>query len=305
MLGRLKEFDFYRKIPKDLTETTSHGSILSICASIFMLTLFVAELWSFLSLTTTSNVVIDSDRNNLLRINFNISVSDIPCEFAIIDVIDVLGTRKENVSRNINKWQIDADGVRRNYEGRNNEQKDLLHDVHHDLEELHANGVHAVPVNEHDFDEWLKGHHYTFVNFYAPWCIWCQRLEPVWEAFAEKIEEEDLPVSIVKVDCVANQQLCMQQRVQAFPNLRLFKDDVVQPPDYRNDRTVEAMMEFMKSRLALDEQVAQMHPDQQKEHKERMLLSRDDHPGCMMTGFLLVNKVPGNKQQTIALTNLT
>jgi hypothetical protein len=82
-----------------------------------------------------------------------------------------------------------------------------------------------------------------------------QRLEPVWEAFAEKVEAENLPVSIVKVDCVANQNLCMQQRIQAFPALRLFKDSVAQPPDYRMDRTLDAMMEFVKQRLATDEQV--------------------------------------------------
>jgi len=291
MLAKFRELDFYRRLPKDLTEQTAHGSALSICASFFMLILFIAELWSYLSLTTTSNVVIDADRNNLLRINFNISVPEIPCEFAIVSIVDVLGTRTENVSRNVNKWQLDADGVRRKYEGRNMEQLDLLHDVHHDLDELHANGVHAVPMDEHSFDDWLKGHHYTFVNFYAPWCVWCQRLEPVWEAFAEKVEEEDLPVSIIKVDCVANQQLCTTQRIQAFPNLRLFKDDVVQPPDYRNDRTVPAMLEFVKSRLAVDDQLAQLHPDQQREHRAKQLELRNDHPGCMMTGFLLVNKV--------------
>ena len=49
---------------------------------------------------------------------------------------------------------------------------------------------------------------------------------------------------------------------------------------------------------ALDEQLAAMPVPAQEEHKERMLQQRDDHPGCMMTGFLLVNKVPGNKQTT-------
>lgn len=24
-------------------------------------------------------------------------------------------------------------------------------------------------------------------NFYAPWCPWCQRLEPTWEAVTEQV----------------------------------------------------------------------------------------------------------------------
>ena len=140
MLARFKDFDFYRNIPKDLTEATTHGSILSFCASIFMLVLFVAELWAFVSKQTITNVVIDPNTDALLRINFNITVMDIPCEYAMIDVVDVLGTRKDNITKNVNKWQVDANGIKRNYEGRNMEQRDLMHDVHHDLEELTSNG---------------------------------------------------------------------------------------------------------------------------------------------------------------------
>ena len=84
-------------------------------------------------------------------------------------------------------------------------------------------GVHAVVMTEDVFDSWLIAHHYTFVNYYAPWCVWCQRLEPVWEALAEKVEIEGLPVSVVKVDCVANQNLCMAQRIQvSLPLIRSY-----------------------------------------------------------------------------------
>jgi protein disulfide-isomerase-like protein len=290
MLQKLRDYDLYRKIPVDLTEPSTHGSILSICASIFMLVLFIAELWAFLSASIVTNVIIDPTADSLLRINFNITVMDMPCEFAMIDVVDVLGTRNDNVTKNINKWQVDANGVRRNYEGRNLEQKDLEHDTHHDLHQLHQNGVHAVTIDDSNFNSWISSNHYSFVNFYAPWCIWCQRLEPVWEAFAEYVENEQLPVSIVKVDCVASRDLCMNQRVQAFPTLRLFKDGEPQPPDYRADRTVEAFGEFLKSRLATDEQVKRMDPVAKAEHEERLLQQRDDHPGCLMTGFLLVNR---------------
>jgi len=295
MLAKLKEIDFYRRIPKDLTETSLHGSVLSICAAIFMLVLFVAELWAFLSTTTITSVIVDPNTETQLRINFNITLMDMPCEFATIDVVDVLGTRYENVSKNVNKWKIDENGLRRSYQGRNVEQRDLDHDVGHDLDQLLENGVHAVPLDTDGFDHWLKQHQYTMVNFYAPWCVWCQRLEPVWEAFAEKVESEQLPVSVTKVDCVANSNLCSAtHKIQAFPTVRLFKDGVAFPPDYRDDRTVDAFINYIKNRVMVDEHIAKLPPPDQKRHQEMLIQNADEHPGCLLSGFLLVNRVPGN-----------
>eukprot|EP01042_Synura_sphagnicola_P036236 gene36236-46361_t len=116
MFARLKDFDLYRKIPKDLTETSTLSTGLSMCAAVFMLILFVAELWAYLTLNISSNIVIDPNTENLLRVNFNITVLDVPCEYAVIDVAVVLGPRTENVTVNINKWQVDENGLRRNYE---------------------------------------------------------------------------------------------------------------------------------------------------------------------------------------------
>lgn len=119
-----------------------------------------------------SSVIIDPNTSELLRINFNITALDTPCEFATIDVVDVLGTRTDNVTKNVNRWQLDGRGVRKSYEGRNREQADLQHDIHDlDIEEYHRNGVHAIPLTEGSFDEWVKTHPYTFVDFYAPWYI--------------------------------------------------------------------------------------------------------------------------------------
>ena len=198
MLARIKDFDLYRKIPKDLTETTTHGTVLSVCASLFMLILFIAELWAFLSMTVVTNIVIDPNPDQLLRINFNITVLDLPCEFAVIDVVDVLGTRENNVTKNINKWQVDSKGMRRMYEGKNVEQNHIMHDVHDNRDKKSGGG--SLVLGEANFNKYLADHTVTFVNFYAPWCIWCQRLEPVWDAFADRVFEVELPVSVVKVD---------------------------------------------------------------------------------------------------------
>ena len=104
---------------------------------------------------------------------------------------------------------------------------------------LLQNGEHAIPLLANSFDEYLESNEYTFVDFvssgvpwhglllivypplpwpptvsppnniiriypppheqYAPWCVWCQRLGPTWEAFAEHVEEQKIPVKIAKV----------------------------------------------------------------------------------------------------------
>ena len=38
-----------------------------------------------------------------IRINFNVTMLDLPCRFAVVDVLDVLGTNRMNVSKNIEK----------------------------------------------------------------------------------------------------------------------------------------------------------------------------------------------------------
>lgn len=292
MVG-FRNLDFYRNIPRDLTETTSHGALLSICATIFMCTLFVLELWNFMQVGVTTDVILEPNNEGLMRINFNITVLDTPCDFATIDIVDVLGTRNDNVTKNINKWQVDENGMRKGYEGRNKEQKDLEHDSHHDLEALNANGIHAITVDESNFDKHLNTHKYVFVNFYAPWCVWCQRLEPVWEAFAERVEADHISISIIKVDCVASRDLCVSQRVQAFPLLRLFKQKEA-ITDYRSDRTVDAFRDFILDYLAHDEQLAKLSEEARQLQLEEKKEENIQHPGCMLSGFLLVNRVPGN-----------
>ena len=113
---------------------------------------------------------------------------DLSCDYAAIDVVDVLGTNSMNVTSNIEKWQLDENGVRMIFQGRNREQKSISHDEHHpDIEvrhprperrfqlispranrrdaaqALHENGVHAIPLSQDNSTRSEKP--YVFVNF--------------------------------------------------------------------------------------------------------------------------------------------
>ncbi|GAB5032688.1 rab7 family, partial [Nannochloropsis oceanica] len=164
-----KGMDLYRRVPADLTETTSLGGLFSIVAGVFMAILCVVEIISFMSHTTETMVVLDQSHDQMIRINFNITMLDLPCRFAVVDVLDVLGTNRMNITKNIEKWNLDEEGRRRFFQGRNREEREILHDDHHaELEVLLQNGEHAIPLTADSFDEYMQANEFTFVSFYAP-----------------------------------------------------------------------------------------------------------------------------------------
>jgi len=117
--------------------------------------------------------------------------------------------------------------------------------IHGTIESLHADGVHAVDIKgEEGLKEVLKND-FAFVDFYAPWCIWCQRLEPAWERLGETTS---FPSTVIgKVDCVENAEMCRKKEhgIRAFPTLRMYHKGEKWGGDYKGDRTVQAMKEFL------------------------------------------------------------
>jgi len=297
----LSSLDFFKRIPADLTEATTLGAGMSVCAMLLMSLLFISELGAFLSTELVTEVALDSNSANTIRLNFNVTFLDLHCDYTSIDVLDSLGTNRQNITKNVEKWQIDEDGIKRQFSGRNRVTREVRHDTHDQtLEEMHEDGVHVKKLNKEDFGAFVSENDMVFANFFAPWCVWCQRLHPTWEKFAEAVEEKEMPIHVVEVDCVEQGELCQKQRIQAFPTLRWFHNGEAQMPDYKMDRTVNQLMSFASRKLELDEKLKNWEKKKADgelkgdEKKPRALSTRPEHPGCQVSGYLMVNRVPGN-----------
>lgn len=97
---------------------------------------------------------------------------DLRCEWAVVDTVSVLGT-DQNVTTHVTKWQVDAEGVRQRFQGRNRQQQDIkLFDdaVSETIEQLVENGEDAVSVDKTTFQYALNENEYLFVDFFASWC---------------------------------------------------------------------------------------------------------------------------------------
>jgi len=228
-----------------------------------------------------------------------------------VDVLDSLGSNRQNITKNVEKWQLDESGRKRIFSGRNKETRQVKHQEHdRSLEDMHVDGIHAEVLTTLTYDTFLATNDLSFVNFYAPWCIWCQRLHPTWETFAEEVAEKKLPIGVGQVDCVANSALCSAQKIQAFPTLRWFNKGTAVSPDYKGDRTTTALTVYSKRLMEKEERYQNWEEkrklneekgENDKEGKKKPAVQNPhgntgspDHPMCQVSGYLLVNRVPGN-----------
>jgi hypothetical protein len=102
---------------------------------------------------------------------------------------------------------------------------------------------------------------------------------------------------------MAQADLCRKQKVMAFPTLRWYHEGEGIQPDYKMDRTLPALQAFSKRKLEMDEKFkdwekksASAAENDDEREKKRLLFQqhRPEHPGCQVSGQLMVNRVPGN-----------
>lgn len=168
----LAGLDMYRKVPNDLLEGSRQGSIVSWIAIFTIITLFFMETKSFLQQRLVTDLSLDQNKETVIRVNFNITMLDLTCEFATIDVVSVLG-KEQNVTKNVQKWTVDARGIQQRFVHRNMLQHDVeLHDVKvtDTLDQLHKNGEDAVNLDETTLHFARKDYQFVFVDFFAGWC---------------------------------------------------------------------------------------------------------------------------------------
>uniref|UniRef100_A0A8I5KXB6 Endoplasmic reticulum-Golgi intermediate compartment protein n=1 Tax=Homo sapiens TaxID=9606 RepID=A0A8I5KXB6_HUMAN len=89
-----RRFDIYRKVPKDLTQPTYTGAIISICCCLFILFLFLSELTGFITTEVVNELYVDDpdkDSGGKIDVSLNISLPNLHCELVGLDIQDEMG----------------------------------------------------------------------------------------------------------------------------------------------------------------------------------------------------------------------
>lgn len=276
-------------------------------AALFMMFLFGMELSNYLAVSSTTSIIVDkSSDGDFLRIDFNVSFPALSCEFASVDVSDVLGTNRLNITKTIRKFSIDPDLRPTGSEFHSGAVSNF---IKHGDDVLEESIEGSVPLLGSNFDKFSQHFPILVVNFYAPWCYWSNRLKPSWEKAAKIIRERYDPemdgrILMAKVDCTEEVDLCRRNHIQGYPSIRIFRKGSDLREDhghhehesYYGDRDTDSLVKTM------EDLVAPIPVESQKlalEGKSQNTTQSVKGPapltgGCRIEGYVRVKKVPGN-----------
>uniref|UniRef100_A0A8C7ZZ97 protein disulfide-isomerase n=1 Tax=Oryzias sinensis TaxID=183150 RepID=A0A8C7ZZ97_9TELE len=80
------------------------------------------------------------------------------------------------------------------------------------------------------------------LQFYAPWCGYCKKLEPIWDEVGAELRSSGSPVRVGKMDATAYSGMASEFGVRGYPTIKLLKADLAY--NYKGPRTKDDIVEF-------------------------------------------------------------
>lgn len=113
---KLRDAHFYRRVPADVSEATKTGGVISLVAMATIVWLVLTQYQEYHQVRHETELRLDGTSRayggaSTIRINFNISMLHVPCQYASVHVADHVGSHKMGGSRNVHRVRLGQDGA--------------------------------------------------------------------------------------------------------------------------------------------------------------------------------------------------
>ena len=78
----------------------------------------------------------------------------------------------------------------------------------------------AVNINAKQYEGLILGKKTVLVDFWAPWCTYCRRINPALDKIADSRDD----VLVVKVNIDEEPELARQEQIEVIPTLVVYQD---------------------------------------------------------------------------------
>ncbi|XP_074296655.1 protein disulfide-isomerase-like [Silene latifolia] len=106
----------------------------------------------------------------------------------------------------------------------------------------------VLTLDHSNFSSTVPNHDFMVVEFYAPWCGHCKKLEPEFEKAAAALSSHDPAIVLAKVDANedSNKELASQYDVKGFPTIVILRNGGKSVQEYKGPREADGIVEYLK-----------------------------------------------------------
>jgi protein disulfide-isomerase A1 len=101
----------------------------------------------------------------------------------------------------------------------------------------------VLVLTDASFDAAIAEHSIILVEFYAPWCGHCKKLEPEYNEAAATLKKSAPDVRLAKMDATEHRDAAAKFDVKGFPTLKFFNNGVA--AEYSGGRTAKDIVNYM------------------------------------------------------------
>ncbi|KAJ1884197.1 protein disulfide-isomerase precursor, partial [Kickxella alabastrina] len=102
----------------------------------------------------------------------------------------------------------------------------------------------VINLNSKNYKAWTATRGLALVEFYAPWCSYCQAMAPGYESAAADLKDDG--IALAKVDCTKESEICDIHNIEGYPTLKVIDNGVFAA--YNGTRQQNSIVEYMRKR---------------------------------------------------------